>query len=401
MFQHVDAYPGDPILTLNEDFINDDRPGKVNLGIGVYLDASGRLPVMRAVREAEQALLAAPGPRPYLPMEGAAPYREQARQLVFGDAHEAVQANRIASVQTLGGSGALKTGADFLAAYFSRSRVWVSDPTWDNHFAIFSGARFQVDRYPYYSSKTQLVDFDAMKAALAALPAHDIVVLHACCHNPTGADLDQAQWRELAVLFRERQLIPFFDIAYQGFGAGIDDDAFAIRHFVAEQIPLFVASSFSKNFSLYGERCGALHVVCPDNGQAERVLGQLKATVRRNYSSPPAHGSRIVAAVLQSPGLRAEWRTEVDGMRTRIKAMRNALHAALQARLPGADFDYLLKQTGMFSYTGLSPEQVRHLREQHAVYLIGSGRMCLAALTEQAIAPVADAFAAVLDSASA
>lgn len=397
MFQHVNDYPGDPILTLNEEFMNDPRPGKVNLSIGVYLDESARLPILGAVRKAEAALLREPGPRPYLPMEGGATYRKQARELLFGQDSEAVAAGRIASVQTLGGSGALKVGADFLKEYFGTSRVWISDPTWDNHRAIFLGAGFAVERYPYYSRQTQLVDFAAMRSALQALPAKDIVVLHACCHNPTGADLDEQQWRELATIFRERSLIPFFDIAYQGFGRGIDEDTFAIRHFASEGIPFLVASSFSKNFSLYGERCGALHVDCPDSRQADKVLGQLKAAVRRNYSSPPAHGARVIATVLESADLRAEWTAEVDAMRKRIRAMREGLYAGLHARRPDANFDYLIKQSGMFSFTGLTPEQVRRLREEFAIYLIGSGRVCIAALTRDTIAPVADAIAHILD----
>jgi aromatic-amino-acid transaminase len=397
MFQHVDAYPGDPILTLNEDFLNDPRPDKVNLSIGVYLNEAGQLPVMEAVLQAQTSLSKELGASPYLPMEGARAYREKTRQLIFGEEHEALAAERIATIQTIGGSGALKIGADFLMRYFPDARIWVSDPTWDNHRAIFAGAGFVVNDYPYYSHTTRLVDFPALRAALEALPAGDIVVLHACCHNPTGADLSEQQWRELAILFRERSLLPFFDIAYQGFGQGIDEDAFAIRHFAAAGIPLLVASSFSKNFSLYGERCGSLHVVCPDTHQADRVLGQLKATVRRNYSSPPVHGSRIISMVLEDSRLRAEWTAELSAMRMRIKAMREGLYARLQPRRPDVNFDYLLKQTGMFSYTGLTLEQVRKLRDEFAIYVVESGRICVAALTRKALAPVADAMLRVLD----
>jgi aromatic-amino-acid transaminase len=397
MFQHVDAYPGDPILTLNEDFLNDPRPGKVNLSIGVYLNEAGRLPVMDAVLQAQTSLSKELGASPYLPMEGARAYREKARQLIFGEEHEALAGERIATIQTIGGSGALKIGADFLMQYFPDARVWVSDPTWDNHRAIFAGAGFVVNIYPYYSHTTRLVDFPALRRALEALPTGDIVVLHACCHNPTGADLSQQQWQELAILFRDRSLIPFFDIAYQGFGQGIDEDAFAIRHFASEGIPLLVASSFSKNFSLYGERCGSLHVVCPDTHQAGRVLGQLKATVRRNYSSPPVHGSRIISMVLEDSRLRAEWVAELSAMRMRIKAMREGLYARLQPRRPDVNFDYLMKQTGMFSYTGLTSVQVRKLRDEFAIYVVESGRICIAALTRKALAPVADAMLQVLD----
>jgi aromatic-amino-acid transaminase len=396
MFEHVDAYPGDPILSLNEDFKNDPRAGKINLSIGVYLDEQGRLPVMHAVREAESALLSAIGPRPYLPMEGAPSYRAAVRQLLFG-AHEAVSAQRIATVQTIGGSGALKVGADFLHAYFKGTQVWISDPSWDNHRAIFTGAGFDVHSYPYYSPETKQVDFARMLAALETIPKGSIVLLHACCHNPTGADLDDTHWHELAELVRHRGLLPFFDIAYQGFGAGLEEDAYALRYFADQGISFLVASSFSKNFSLYGERCGSLSVVCGSAKEADTVLGQLKAAVRRNYSSPPTHGARIVSAVLESTELNAAWRDELTAMRVRIKAMREGLHAALASRKPGHDFAYVLQQKGMFSFTGLSPAQVTTLREEFGVYLVGSGRLCMAALTTEMIAPAADAIAKVLD----
>lgn len=395
MFQHVDVYPGDPILTLNESFAGDPRPNKVNLSIGVFLDDARRLPIMGVVLEAETAILKQIGTRPYLPMEGAPSYRKAAQNLLFGDDSAAVVEKRIATVQTIGGSGALKVGADFLKAYFPDAQVWICDPSWDNHRSIFSGAGFRVHAYPYYSPATQGVDFEAMKAALQKVPEGDIVLLHACCHNPTGADLTEQQWRELVPVFRERRLLPFFDIAYQGFGEGIAEDAFAIRHFTSEGLVSLVASSFSKNFSLYGERCGSLNVVCPDGTQAENVLGQLKSAVRRNYSSPPTHGARIVAMVLED--MRGRWEDELTAMRSRILAMRSGLYDALHASRPDRDFNYLLKQKGMFSYTGLSQEQVRRLREEFGVYLIGSGRMCMAALTQDTIAPVAEAIVKVLD----
>lgn len=397
MFEHVDIYPGDPILTLNETFIADARPGKINLGIGVFLNESSKLPVMGAVLKAESALLANPGIRPYLPMEGAPAYRKQVQQLLFGADAPALAEKRVATAQTVGGSGALKVGADFLAAYFGKAQVWICDPTWDNHRAIFGGAGFKVNSYPYYSQTLKHVDFEAMQAAISAIPAGDIVVLHACCHNPTGADLSEEQWRALAKTIHSRGLLPFFDIAYQGFGNGIEEDAFAIRHFAAEGIPLLVASSFSKNFSLYGERCGSLNVVCADAFQAENVLGQLKAAIRRNYSSPSTHGARIVSAVLENPELNAEWRAELDAMRGRIKAMREGLYGQLRALRPERDFDYLIKQSGMFSYTGLTVAQVRRLREESAIYLLESGRICIAALTQATLAPVAAAIAKVTD----
>ncbi len=397
MFEHVDAYPGDPILSLNEDFKNDPRANKINLSIGVYLDEAGRLPVMRAVREAEGALLAAIGPRPYLPMEGSPAYRKAIQHLLFGKEHAAVQAGSIATVQTLGGSGALRVGADFLQAYFAGQQVWISDPSWDNHRAIFTGAGFTVNSYPYYSPDTKQVDFVRMEAALQEIPRGSIVLLHACCHNPTGADLNEQQWRTLAELVKRRGLLPFFDIAYQGFGEGLDEDAFALRHFAGEGISFLIAGSLSKNFSLYGERCGSLSIACANVQEADRVLGQLKSAIRRNYSSPPTHGARIVSAVLESAELGAMWKDELTAMRVRIKAMREGLHVALTSRKPGHNFDYVLQQKGMFSFTGLNVAQVTRLREEFAVYLVGSGRLCMAALTENTIAPAADAIAQVLD----
>ena len=396
MFEHIDAYTGDPILTLNEAFGNDPRPHKINLSIGIYFDDDGRLPVMRAVREAEAAMLQSIGPRPYQPMEGAANYRLAVQHLLFGAMHEAVTSGRVATAQTIGGSGGLKVGSDFLKRYFPDAGVWVSDPTWDNHRAMFEGAGFPVGTYPYYDPRTGGIAFAAMLAAFNVLPEQSIVLLHACCHNPTGVDLTAAQWAELIPVIRERRLIPYLDIAYQGFGDGIAEDAFAVRALADAGVSFFCASSFSKSFSLYGERCGALSVVCPDKAQADLVLGQLKATIRKNYSSPPTHGGQIVARVLQNPALRAAWADELNAMRVRINAMRQKLHAVLSAKLPGRDFNYFLTQRGMFSYTGLSAEQVDQLREEHAVYLVRSGRMCVAGLNSGNVEATAVAMAAVL-----
>jgi aromatic-amino-acid transaminase len=394
MFKHVEPFPGDPILTLNEQFGADPRPHKVNLSIGVYLNEAGKMPAMRAVLAAESALAADLGTRPYLPMEGNAAYRKAVAALTFGDS---VPMERVAVAQTLGGSGALKVGGDFIARYFPQATVWVSDPTWDNHHSIFQGSGLKVKKYRYFDAGTGLVDFMGMLAALESVPAGDVVLLHACCHNPTGADLDAQQWREVAALVKRRGLLPFFDMAYQGFGQGVDEDAFPIRHFAAEGIPLFAATSFSKNFSLYGERCGSLSVVCADAQQADNVLGQLKATIRRNYSNPPTHGARIIARVLGDDALRADWRAELEGMRLRVAGMRQKLHAALCERMPDGDFEYLVRQAGMFSYTGLTPEEVASMRVDSAVYLVGSGRLCIAALTDATIAPTADAMARVLE----
>ncbi len=396
MFEHIDSYPGDPILTLNEDFQRDPRSNKINLSIGVYFDDAGRLPVMTAVREAEAVLSRNVEPSAYLPMEGASDYREVVQHLLFGAEHAAVRDGRIATVQTVGGSGALKVGADFLRRYFGDAEVWLSEPTWDNHRAIFEGAGFKVHAYPYYDPATGGLRFDEMLAAVAALPARSIVLLHACCHNPTGVDLSEAQWNALIPVIRERKLIPFVDMAYQGFGDGLAEDAFAVRALADAGVCAFIVNSFSKNFSLYGERCGGLSVICSDRAEAERVLGQLKATVRRNYSSPPAHGARVVATVLRTPALRAEWERELNDMRTRIKAMRARLHEVLAARLPGRRWGYLVEQRGMFSYTGLSADQVDRLRSEYGVYLVRSGRMCMAGLNRANVDATAEALAALL-----
>lgn len=396
MFEHVDAYAGDPILTLNESFGRDPRPHKINLSIGIYFDDAGRLPVMKAVQAAESAMLQSIGPRPYQPMEGAPNYRQAVQHLLFGAGHEAVESGRIATVQTLGGSGGLKVGGDFLKRYFPTSNVWVSDPTWDNHRAMFEGAGFTVNTYPYYDAQTGGLRFAEMLAAIKALPEQSIVLLHACCHNPTGVDLSRAQWAELIPVLKARKLIPYVDIAYQGFGDGIEEDAWAVRALAEAGVSFFCASSFSKSFSLYGERCGGLSVVCPNKAEAELVLGQMKATVRKNYSSPPTHGGQIVARVLGTPELRQQWANELDAMRTRIHAMRQKLHAVISAKLPGRNFDYFITQRGMFSYTGLTPEQVDRLREEHAVYLVRSGRMCVAGLNSANVEATAVAMAAVL-----
>ncbi len=396
MFLHVDPYPGDPILTLNEDFQKDPRTDKINLSIGIYFDEQGRLPVMNAVRQAESAMLSTIGPKPYLPMTGHPAYREAVQHLLFGADHEAVKSGRIATIQTLGGSGGLKVGGDFLKRYFPNSQVWVSDPTWDNHRAMFEGAGFQVNTYPYYDATTGGLKFDAMLSAIDALPAQSIVLLHACCHNPTGVDLSNDQWLQLIDVIKARKLLPYLDIAYQGFGAGIEEDAFALRALADAGVSFFVANSFSKSFSLYGERVGGLSVVCPDKAQAQLVIGQLMSAVRRNYSSPPTHGAQIVAKVLQTPDLRTVWADELTAMRDRIKIMRQRLYDGVVARLPGRDVRYFIDQRGMFSYTGVSPQQADALREQHGVYVLRSGRMCAAGLNANNVDRVAEAFAAVL-----
>ncbi|HCM6149192.1 TPA: aromatic amino acid transaminase [Klebsiella aerogenes] len=397
MFQKVDAYAGDPILSLMERFKEDPRSDKVNLSIGLYYNEDGIIPQLQAVADAEARLNAQPhGASLYLPMEGLNSYRHAIAPLLFGADHPVLKQNRVASIQTLGGSGALKVGADFLKRYFPQSRVWVSDPTWENHIAIFEGAGFEVSTYPWFDDETNGVRFEAFLAKLQTLPERDIVLLHPCCHNPTGADLSNAQWDEVVKVLKARNLIPFLDIAYQGFGAGMEDDAYAIRAIASAGLPMLVSNSFSKIFSLYGERVGGLSIVCDDAETAGRVLGQLKATVRRNYSSPPNFGAQVVAAVLNDPALKASWLAEVEAMRTRILVMRQTLVDALKEAVPGKNFDYLLKQRGMFSYTGLSAAQVERLREEFGVYLIASGRMCVAGLNSRNVQRVAQAFAAVM-----
>lgn len=396
MFAHVEAYAGDPILTLVETFNKDSRSPKVNLGIGLYYDEEGRIPLLPSVQKAEARRVAEAGPRSYQPMEGAANYRTAVQQLLWGAEHEAVQAGRIATIQTIGGSGALKIGGDLLKRYFPNVDVWVSNPTWDNHRAMFEGAGFTVHDYPYYDAATGGVKFDDMIACFSQLPAKTIVLLHPCCHNPTGVDLDKDQWRKVIEVVKVRDLLPFMDIAYQGFGDSLDDDAFAIRAMTEAGVSFVVSNSFSKNLSFYGERCGGLSVVCGTAEEAGRVLGQMKATVRRNYSSPPTHGGQVTAIVMNDAALRAEWEGEVTEMRVRIKAMRQKLYEVLSAKVPGRDFSYFIKQRGMFSYTGLSPAQVDRLREEFAVYLVRSGRMCVAGLNSRNVEYVADAMAEVL-----
>ena len=398
MFQKVDAYAGDPILTLMERFKEDPRSDKVNLSIGLYYNEDGIIPQLKAVAEAEARLNAQPhGASLYLPMEGLNSYRHAIAPLLFGADHPVLQQQRVATIQTLGGSGALKVGADFLKRYFPESGVWVSDPTWENHVAIFAGAGFEVSTYPWYDEATNGVRFNDLLATLKTLPARSIVLLHPCCHNPTGADLTNDQWDAVIEILKARELIPFLDIAYQGFGAGMEEDAYAIRAIASAGLPALVSNSFSKIFSLYGERVGGLSVLCEDAEAAGRVLGQLKATVRRNYSSPPNFGAQVVAAVLNDEALKASWLAEVEEMRTRILAMRQELVKVLSTEMPERNFDYLLNQRGMFSYTGLRTAQVDRLREEFGVYLIASGRMCVAGLKyAQNVHRVAKAFAAVM-----
>ena len=391
----VPMAPRDPILGVTEAFNADGNPKKVNLGVGVYCDENGKVPLLECVRRAERELVEAATPRSYLPIDGMPAYDQAVRALLFGAEHPAVIEKRVVTVQALGGTGGLKVGADFLRRLTPSAEVWISDPSWENHRALFEGAGFTVNSYPYYDPATRGVDLDAMLRGLRAMPEGAIVVLHACCHNPTGVDLADEQWDAVRDVVIARGLVPFLDMAYQGFADGIDADAGAVRAFAAATQPVFVASSFSKSFSLYGERVGALSIVAANADEAARTLSQLKRVVRTNYSNPPTHGGRIVATVLDSPKLHGLWEEELGQMRSRIRAMREQLVALLQARVPGDDYSFVTRQRGIFSYSGLTKSQVDRLREQYAIYAIDSGRICVAALNTRNIAYVADAIAAV------
>ena len=396
MFGKVESYAGDPILSLVAEFNNDQRENKINLSIGYYYDENSIVPQLSCIKTARDYIYHhQQGAQLYLPMSGLPSYCQAIQSLLFGEDSPAFQAQRIATIQTLGGSGALKVGADFLYRYFPDSQVWVSDPTWENHIAIFNGAGFKVNKYPYFDPETCGVKFDAMLETLNTLPAKSIVLLHPCCHNPTGADLTQQQWDDVIEVLQKRDLIPFMDIAYQGFGESIESDSYAIKKVAEQGLCGFISNSFSKTFSLYGERVGGLSVLCDDSQVANRVFGQLQATVRRNYSSPAAYGAQLVSYVLNNAELKALWFKEVESMRNRIVSMRSTLVDLLKTAAPKQNFDYLLKQRGMFSYTGFSKEQVAQLKDDFAVYLVGSGRMCVAGLNHHNIHRVAEAFATI------
>ena len=395
-FSAVPMAARDPILGLNEAFAADARPNKVNLGVGVYCDDTGKIPLLAAIRQAEAHMTAAGAARGYLPIDGIAQYNKAVQSMLFGPASPLVTEQRVATVQALGGTGALKVGADLLKRFVPDAKVVISDPSWENHRALFESAGFVVETYPYYDPESHGVRFDAMLATLKALPARTIVVLHACCHNPTGVDLTDGQWERVVEACKSADLVPFLDIAYQGFGDGIDADASAVRRFAHAGIDFLVSSSFSKSFSLYGERVGALSFVAQDKDEAARVLSQLKRVVRTNYSNPPIHGGSMVAAVLSSPELRAMWEQELAGMRDRIRAMRIGLVERLAARGVKRDFGFVAKQRGMFSYSGLTSAQVDRLRDEYGIYAVSTGRICLAALNSRNIDAVADAIAAVI-----
>ncbi|GAA0309612.1 aromatic amino acid transaminase [Psychrobacter aestuarii] len=399
MFDRIEHYAGDPILGLVSQFVADENPNKVNLGIGVYYDEDGKMPVLECVKTAEERIADPIKPRPYLPMQGLAGHRKGCQDLLFGADAAVLQEERVATIATIGGSGALKVGAEFINQWFPDAECYVSDPTWGNHIAIFEGSNITVKKYPYYDKATNSVRFDDMIACLKGMNKNDVVLLHPCCHNPTGMDLTQAQWDEVLDVIKAGELIPFMDIAYQGFGEDMDTDAYAIRKAVDMGLPLFVSNSFSKNLSLYGERVGGLSVVCPTKEEAERVFGQLTFTVRRIYSSPPSHGGHVVDIVMNDDALHEQWVGEVYAMRDRIKAMRSKLQAVLEEKVPNQNFDYLTRQNGMFSFTGLTPEQVERLRAEYGIYMVSNSRMCVAGLNSDNIDYIANAMAAVLQDA--
>jgi aromatic-amino-acid transaminase len=383
--------PSDPILGVTEAFVADTNPRKVNLGVGVYYDDTGNIPLLECVRHAESERLKSSPHRGYLPIEGLAAYDKAVQELVFGK-----EDKRIVTVQAVGGTGGLKVGADFLKRLLPQAQVWISEPSWENHRQLFEAAGFSVNAYPYYDAKSRGLDFAGMQRALETAPAGSIVVLHACCHNPTGVDLSKDDWLAVLDIVRSRGLVPFLDLAYQGFAEGLEADAYAARLFAESASPVFLSSSFSKSFSLYGERVGALSVVTASAEEAARVLSNVKRIVRTIYSNPPTHGSQIVATVLSNPQLRALWDRELGAMRDRIKAMRKRLVDSIHSRVPGADFGFVLQQRGMFSYSGLSRDQVRRLREEFSIYAIDTGRICVAALNSKNVDYVADAIAKVI-----
>ena len=396
LFSAVEMAPRDPILGLNEAFNADTRPTKVNLGVGVYTNEEGRIPLMRAVEEAENALTATHAPRGYLPIEGIAAYDQAVQTLLFGAGSTLAQEGRVITAQALGGTGALKVGADFLKRLLPDAAVAISDPSWENHRALFEAAGFPVRNYRYYDAFSNGVNRGGLLADLKNLPARSIVVLHACCHNPTGVDLSMDDWQAILEILREREHVPFLDIAYQGFGDGIEEDAAAVRLFAESGMTFFVSSSFSKSFSLYGERVGALSIVTGSQDETSRVLSQLKRVIRTNYSNPPTHGASVVAAVLNTPELRAMWEAELGEMRDRIRSMRLAMVEQLTALGAKRDFGFVAEQRGMFSYSGLTVEQVERLKNEFGIYAVGTGRICVAALNNGNLDSVTRAIHAVL-----
>lgn len=396
LFSAIEMAPRDPILGITEGFNADKNPAKVNLGVGVYYDDNGKVPLLECVKKAEAILMEKFAPRTYLPIEGLAAYDKAVQELVFGADSAVVQEKRAITAQAIGGTGALKLGADFLKRFAPDAQVWISDPSWENHRALFESAGFTVNNYPYYDAATRGVNFKGMLEALNTMPAGSIVLLHACCHNPTGADLSDDQWTQVIEAVTARGLVPFLDMAYQGFGDGIEADGKVVRRFAEAGGALFVSNSFSKSFSLYGERVGALSIAASSADEAARIMSQLKRVIRTNYSNPPIHGGQVVATVLSTPELRQLWEEELAGMRVRIREMRAAFVAKLKEKAPAHNFDFVTQQRGMFSYSGLTKAQVEKLRDNNSIYAVDTGRICVAALNKRNIDAVIDAITAVL-----
>ena len=396
LFSAIEMAPRDPILGLIEQFSADSNPNKVNLGVGVYYDDSGKLPLLKCVQAAEAQIMGTPKARGYLPIDGIAAYDGAVKGLVFGTNSEAVQSDRVATIQAIGGTGGLKVGADFLRRLGTSDTVLISDPSWENHRALFTAAGFQVGTYPYYDADKRGINFEGMLAGLKAAAAGTVVVLHACCHNPTGYDITPEQWDQVVAVVKEMQLTPFLDMAYQGFGFGIQEDGAVIQKFVDAGLTFLISTSFSKSFSLYGERVGALSVLCTDKAEAAKVLSQLKITIRTNYANPPIHGGSVVATVLGTPELRAQWEVELAEMRDRIKTMRKTLVDGLKAAGVTQDMSFITQQIGMFSYSGLTKDQMVRLRTEFGVYGTDTGRMCVAAMNSKNIDHVCRSVAAVV-----
>lgn len=396
LFTHIEEAPRDPILGITEVFNADPNPNKINLSVGVYLTDEGKIPLLQSVQQAEKILMATPTPRAYQPIQGTTTYDQAVQTLVFGANSTAVKEGRVVTVQALGGTGGLKLGADFLKRFFPTAQVAISDPSWENHRALFESAGFPVSNYAYYDEKTHGVDFNGLLASLVTLPTQSIVILHACCHNPTGIDLSLTQWAEIIDTCRAKALIPFLDMAYQGFASSVEADAEVVRLFSNSGLSFLVSNSFSKSCSLYGERVGALSIVTGSQTESSCVLSQIKRVIRTNYSNPPTHGSAIVTTLLTHPELRALWISELDGMRQRIDGMRHALVSKLSQLSEAMDFSFINQQRGMFSYSGLSSLQATQLKQDHGIYILSSGRICIAALNSQNIDTVAQAIAAVL-----
>ncbi len=395
-FHHIELAPPDPIIGQTEAFNNDPNPSKVNLGVGVYQDANGKVPVLKVVREAEARYYASETTKSYLGIDGLPAYNKEVQKLLFGADSQVIAEGRAVTVQGVGGTGSLKIGADFLKRFFPDAQVWLSNPSWENHQQLFEAAGFKVNSYPYYDAETHGLNFNGMLETLKTLPANSVVVLHACCHNPTGVDLSEEQWKLVIDIIQGHNLIPFLDFAYQGFGDGLESDAFAVRAFAKASIPCLIASSFSKSFAMYRERIGAFTVLTSSAEESKRVLSQVKRVIRTNYSSPPSHPAQIVNLVLSDPELRQQWEAELTEMRERIKEMREKFVAVLREKGVEQDFSFIKNQRGMFSYSGLSPEAVKKLREEFGLYIVGSGRICVAAMNDNNIGAICEAIADVV-----